>query len=79
MTAAQVADRVNRAWPLWQESQAALDQATEWMQKLAQWAAEDSSPGEMDPNDVRAMHKALSRFQEKFNLMVREQKRRAVR
>ena len=79
MTAAEIADRVNRAWPLWQEATASLETASELMTRIAPQVSNELSPSELDPADVRAMHKALARFSEKFNLLAREQKRRVVR
>lgn len=66
------------AWPFWQKSRAALDELNDTMQVFATYIANDSAI-ELPPHTVKHGKRALAKFQENFNLMVREQKRKGAR
>jgi len=70
--------KTNAAWTFWQESQQALDELNGLMQQLAVVVSSDSSIYP-PPALVRDVKRNLADFQEKFTLLVREQKRKADR
>ena len=69
----------NTAWRFWQEAQESLDKMSGLMQQACTRAAEEELPAEIYPVHVKEMRKAVARFQEKWNLLVREQKRKSAR
>jgi hypothetical protein len=66
------------AWKFWQESKQALDDLGDLMQQFASFVTVDP-PIPPPPGIVRQIKRDLARFQEKFVLLVREQKRKADR
>jgi hypothetical protein len=66
------------AWKFWQESKQALDELGDLMQQLATFITVDH-PIPPPPGIVRQIKRDMAHFQEKFTLLVREQKRRAER
>lgn len=66
----------DRAWGFWQESAACLERMTDAMQLLAGFVADGH---QLPEGQVRKVRRDLAAFNEKFALMLREQKRKAVR
>lgn len=66
------------AWKFWQESKQALDELGDLMQQLATSITVEP-PIPPPPGIVRQIKRDMAHFQEKFTLLVREQKRRAER
>jgi hypothetical protein len=63
----------------WQQAATALEEAQDLMQQAAIIVAHDDQPIALPPMLVRAIKRDISHFQEKFAMLVREQKQKAVR
>lgn len=70
--------RSGPAWVFWQQAETALDEARDLMQQVATIVAEEQVVP-LPPMLVRTIKRDISHFQEKFAMLVREQKQKAVR
>ncbi len=66
------------SWAFWQKSQKALNELNDVMQVFATNIAQDQSL-DLPPHIVKEAKRALAKFEENFNLMVREQRRKVGR
>jgi ABC-type branched-subunit amino acid transport system ATPase component len=70
--------RSGTAWVFWQQAETALDEARNLMQQAATIVANEQVIP-LPPILVRSIRRDISHFQEKFSVLVREQKQKAVR
>lgn len=70
--------KTNAAWQFWQASRLALDNLNGAMQQIAAVVSAEE-PIALSPLLIHAVKRNLGRFQEQFNLLAREQKRKAGR
>ena len=65
------------AWEFWQRAEASLQAVEAEMQRLATFIAQDPVIA-IPKHTVDDVHRNIAAFEEKFTLMVREQKRTAA-
>ncbi len=68
----------DRAWRYWQQAQSSLESVAQAMQVLGTIASLDPPQNELPDEYVQQVRKDMTRFAEKFELLVRAQPAKAV-